>query len=560
MRSLMGNKPLKLLLSATMVLGMFGTPAFAVKKLTGVKVAKEQIVRIGNGTEPKELDPSKSTGVPESHILDNLFEGLTGLDPLTLKAIPGVAEKWDVSKDGLTYTFYIRKNAMWSDGKDLTAQDFVWSWKRALSPELASEYAYQLYYIKNGEALNSGKLKKGAELGVKAVGKKKLIVTLEKATPFFLRLTAFHTLFPVPKHVIDKFPGQKWTKPQNMVSNGPFVLKEWKLNQHIKLVPNKKYWNAGLAKVQEAWFYPIENQDTEERTFFAGKLHTTNEAPTLKIPVYKREIKRNPEKYHPYRSDPYLGVYYYRFNVTKKPFNDARVRRAVALAIDRTLIVERVTRGGETPALTYTPPNTGGYTAKNVLPAKVTKDVIKEAKALLAAAGYPDGKGFPKVEILFNTSEKHKKVALAIQQMINKNLGIKIGLYNQEWKVYLNSQRKLDYNISRAGWIGDYPDPNTFLDMFVTDGGNNQTGWSNKDYDKYISEASKTLDQKKRFEYFRKAEDILMKELPVLPIYVYTRPRLVSEKLVMQTDAGELIEYTSNIQDRLFLKNLVLTR
>lgn len=527
-------------------------PAFSLT------LAKKQVALIGNGAEPKELDPSKSTGVPESHVIDNLFEGLTGLDPLNLAPVPGVAESWTISEDGLTYKFKIRKDAVWSDGKKLTAEDFVWSWRRALSPELASEYAYQLYYIKNGEAFNTGKLKDPKLLGVKAVTPDTLEVTLEKPTPFFLRLTAFHTLFPVPRHVIEKHKDQNWTKPENIVSNGPFVLAEWKLNQHIKLIPNSKYWDYKLIKLKEAWIYPIENQDTEERTFFAGKLHMTNEAPVLKIPLYKKQIQSKSNEYHPYREDPQLGAYYYLFNTKKKPTNDPRVRRALTLALDRTLIVERVTRGGEQPATNYTPPNTGGYSGPELLPVKVTPEVLKEAKRLLAEAGYPDGKGFPKIEILFNTSEKHRKVALAVQQMLNKNLGIEVGLYNQEWKVYLDSRRKLNYDVARAGWIGDYPDPNTFLDMFVTDGGNNQTGWSNKEYDELIAKAARTPDEKQRFSYFKQAEEILLKELPILPIYFYTKPRLVSGKLKMQTNAGKLVDFTANVQDRLFLKNLVL--
>jgi len=534
--------------------------ATSLNYLKDAKLASKQIVRLGNGAEPKELDPSKSTGVPESHILDNLFEGLTSLDPVTLTELPGVAHKWGKSKDGLTYTFHLRKDAKWSDGKPLVAQDFVWSWARALSPALASEYAYQLHYIKNGKAFNEGKIRDPKKLGVKAVGKHKLIVTLEQPTPFFTRLTAFHTLYPVPRHMIEKYPGQKWTKAGVLVGNGPFVLNEWRLNSHIKLLPNPNYWDKKLIKIKEAWFYPIENQDTEERTFFAGKLHKTNEVPVMKIPTFKRQIKKSPNKYHPYQSVPYLGVYYYRFNVTKKPLNDKRVRRALNLAIDRTLIAERVTRGGEQPADAFTPPGTGGYTYDPTLPIHADAKALKEARSLLAAAGYPGGKGFPKIDILFNTSEKHKKVALAIQQMLNKNLGIEIGLYNQEWKVYLDNQRKLNYAISRAGWIGDYPDPNTFLDMWVTGGGNNQTGWSNLKYDKLISDASKTTDEAKRLSYFRQAEKILLDELPVLPIYYYTKTGLISKDLKMQTNKGELIEYTSNIQDRLFLKNLVITK
>ena len=542
------------------ILFLFAVSFWLSVSAQAVTPAKEQIARIGNGAEPRELDPAISTGVPESKILDNLFEGLTTLDPFTLEPIPGVAKSWTVSKDGKVYTFKLRHDAKWSDGRAITAEDFVWSWRRAVSPKLASEYAYQLYYIKNGEKINLGAIKDLKRLGVSALDKHTLKVELENPTPFFLKLAAFHTLYPIPRHIVEKHSGQSWTRPGVMVTNGAFKLSEWKLNQHIKVVPNEYYWDRSKVRLTAAYFYPIENLDTEERTFFAGKLTMTYEVPHLKIPVYKKQQKRKPSSFHPYRSDPYLGTYFYRFNVTKKPLNDKRVRRALALAIDRTLIVEKITKGGQRPAGTFTPPNTAGYTAANVLPPRVTPETIKEAKKLLTEAGYPNGKGLPKVEILYNTSENHRKIAIAIQQMWKRNLGISVGLYNQEWKVYLNTQKKLNYQVSRAGWIGDYPDPNTFLDMWLKDGGNNNTGWWNAEYEKLIAAAAKEIDQKKRYDYFRKAEKILMDELPIMPIYVYTKPRLVSEKLRMVDGNNKIVNFAVNIQDRLMLKSFVLVK
>ncbi|MEZ4743078.1 MAG: peptide ABC transporter substrate-binding protein [Bdellovibrionota bacterium] len=534
---------------------LLATPSMAV---TGNwKLAKNQVLRLGNGAEPKELDPAKATGAPEGKILDSIFEGLVTLDPYTMEPVPGVAESWSLSKDGKTYTFKIRKDAKWSDGKPLTANDFVWSWKRALSPKIASEYAYQLYYLKDGESYNKGKAT-ADKVGVSAKDKQTLVVTLESPTPFFLRLCAFRTLYPTPRHVVEKYPDQEWTKEEHIVSNGPFKLVEWKINRHIKVVKNPNYWDAKSIKLNEAYFMPIEQQDTAEKTFFAGGLDLTTTVPSLKIPSYKKEIAKHPGEYHPYKSNPYLGVYYYRFNVTKKPTNDVRVRRALAMTVDRKLIVERVTRGGQIPATSFTPPNTAGYTFKGELPVSVTPEVIKEAKKLLADAGYPNGKGLPPIEILYNTNEDHKKVAIAIQSMWKKNLGIDVKLYNQEWKVYLDSQQKMNYTISRAGWIGDYPDPNTFLDMWLTGGGNNQTGWSNKKYDSLIAEAKLLTSTKERYGKFMEAEKILLDELPVLPIYIYTNNRLVSEKLKMFGKDGKLTEWTPNIEDKLFLKNYAL--
>lgn len=527
-------------------------------------LAKEQALHVGNGTEPKELDPGTSTGVPESNIVDNIFEGLTSLHPVTLDPIPGVAESWTVSPDGKTYKFQIRKNAKWSDGKEITAEDFVWSWQRVLEPKTASEYAYQLYYIKNGEAFNKSQLKDPKQLGVKAVGKYTLEVLLENPTPYFLRLTAFHTLFPTPKHLIEKSSGLEWTKEGRLVSNGPFKLAEWRINRHVKIVPNEQYWDKDAVKLKEIYFYPTENSDTEEKTFTAGKLHITATVPALKIPHYEtlkaETLKKDPNSYHTYKANPYLGMYFYRFNVNKKPMDDVRVRRALAMTVDRKLIVDRVVRGGQIPATSFTPPVAGyAYKGKYNLETSVTPAVIAEAKKLLAEAGYKDGASMPKIEILYNTSEDHKRIAVAIQQMWKKNLGIDVELFNQEWKVYLDTQRNMNFFLARAGWIGDYPDPNTFLDMFVTGGGNNQTGWSNKAYDALIEKASQSTNKEQRYEDFRQAEELLMKELPVLPIYVYTNHKLLAEEVKMLDPINHSItEWQSNLLDRFVYKYFVL--
>ncbi|MBI2602989.1 MAG: peptide ABC transporter substrate-binding protein [Deltaproteobacteria bacterium] len=520
-------------------------------------VAKQQLIKVGNATEPKDLDPATVTGTPESHILDNLFEGLMAYQPRTLDPIPGVAESWSVSADGKVYTFKLRKNARWSDGVEVTAQDFVYSWIRALSPKTASEYAYQLFYVKNGEAFNAGKIKDPTQVGIKALDKYTLQVSLENPTPFFVRLTSFHTYYPVPPHVVEK-EGKEWTKEGKLVSNGPFKLKEWKLNRHIHLARNEHYWDKEAVMMNEVIFYPVENTDTEEKMFVAGDLHMTSTVPTLKVPFYQSKMKQNPNQYQIYKNVPNLAVYFYRFNVRKKPMDDPRVRRALALTVDRKLIVERVTRGGQLPAGSFTPTVAGYfYQGQHTLPVSVTPEAIAEAKKLLKDAGYEDPKTMPKIELLYNTNEAHKQIAIAIQQMWNKNLGVEVELFNQEWKVYLDSENKGNFNVSRAGWVGDYPDPNTFLDMFVTNGGNNKTGWSNKDYDKMIDMAAETLDQAKRFDYFQKAEDLLLTELPILPIYFYTQQKLISEDVRM-LEEGKITEWYDNITDRLLYKYYVL--
>lgn len=517
----------------------------------------EMVIRIGNGTEPRELDPATSTGVPESHIEDNLFEGLCSYDPFTLAPLPGTAESWDISDDGTVYTFKLRPNLKWSDGKPITAADFVYSWRRALDPKTASEYAYQLYYIKNGAAFNKGEIKDATQLGVEAADELTLVVTLEKPTPYFLNLTSFHTLYPVPRHVVEQH-GQEWTKEGKMVSNGPFKLAEWRLNKHIKLVPNEHYWDKDRVKITTAYFMPIENENTEEKAFISGQLHMTNGVPSLKIPHYKELKEREPQT-AVYRSSPLLGTYFYRFNVTKKPVDDKRVRRALALTIDRRLIVDKIARGDQVPAWSFTPPNTAGYTyPRTFLNESPTAEDIAEAKRLLAEAGYPNGEGFPKIDLLYNTSEGHKKIATAVQQMWKEHLGIEIGILNQEWKVFLNTVKDLNYHVSRAGWIGDYPDPNTFLDLYVTGGGNNDLGFSNAEYDNYIKMAASEQDHAKRLEYFRKAEDILMDETAVVPIYYYTNNSLVSPQVKMYDVAGNMRDWSSNLSDRILLKYYVL--
>ena len=522
--------------------------------------AKDAFVWIGNGTEPKGLDPAIVTGVPEAHILDNLFEGLTNRDPISLQPIPGIAESWTLSEDRKTYTFYLRKSALWSDGTPLLASDFQWSWIRALSPQLASPYAYQLYPIKNAEMFNTQKIKDATLIGIKVLDAHTLQVELERPTSYFLYLTSFHTLFPTPRHVIEKHPDQEWTRAEHMVCNGPFKLAEWSLNQHIKIVTNPNYWDYAKIKIAGAYFYPIENADTEARNFEAGSLHMTERVPPMKIPLFKREIAKFPAAYHPFKITPYLGTYFFRLNTKKPPLNDMRVRRALSLTIDRKLIVEHITQGGQLPSRAFTPPNTAGYTYPPTLPESVTETELKEARTLLAQAGFPEGKGFPKLDILYNNGEDHKKISVAIQQMWKKHLGIEIGLLNQEWKVFLNSVHTGEYAIARAGWIGDYPDPNTFLDLWIQNGGNNETLWGNPEYDRLIDTAAATLDPHARYDHFYKAEEILLRESPILPIYTYTKVGMISPKLKMIDRDGKQIEWTSNITQQIFLRYYTLVK
>ena len=480
--------------------------------------SENQILHIGNGTEPKDLDPHSVTGVPEHNIISALLEGLVSVNPKDLTPMPGIASSWKISDDGRTYTFFIRENALWSNGDQVTADDFVWSWKRMLSPLMASEYAYQLFTIKNAKKYNHGIINDFSEVGVKAIDRKTLKVELENATPYFLSLLSHYSTYAVHPPTILKFgkideAGTLWTRPGNFVGNGPFKLSEWKLNYIIKVKKNPYYWDKDFVKLNQIIFYPIDSVLTEERMFRTGVLHIANSIPLDKIETY---LKQKPELIS---INPYLGTYYYRFNVNKKPLNNPLIRQALSMSIDREAITKSITKGGQIPAYTFTPPDTKGYFAKN----KVIQYNPDLAKKLLAQSGFPDGENFPEIELTYNTSDGHRRIAVAIQQMWKDTLNINIKLSNQDWKVYLSRIQSLDYQIARAAWIGDYPDPNTFLDMFVSDGGNNQTGWSNSKYDNLIASAAKEINPLKRYEIFQKAETILMEESPIMPIYTYTR-------------------------------------
>ena len=483
---------------------------------------RDQVLHWGNLSEPQDIDPHTVSGVSEQHIIDSLYEGLLMSDPHDLHPVPGVAEKWDVSEDGRIYTFHLRPNAKWSNGERVTARDFVRSFKRILAPTLGSEYAYMLHVAKNAEDYNKGKITDFNKVGFQAVDDGTLRVELNSPTPYFLSLLSHYSWFPVPVSVVEKYGpaderGNTWTKPGHFVGNGPFQLAEWKVNSVLVVRKSPTYWDADKVKLAEIRFYAIDNLDGQERAFRAGQLHLTYDVPLPKVDGYVRD---HPELLF---LAPYLGTYFYRINTTRPVLNDKRVRRALSMAVDRAGIAHQIMRAGEEPAYCLTPPNTAGYTSTSSIPYDVPA-----ARKLLAEAGFPDGKGFPQFDILFNTLEMHKSIAEAVQQMWKKNLNIDVRLANQEWKVYIDSQRLMKYDFARYGWIGDYVDPNSFLDMFLTGGGNNETGWSNAEYDHWVHEAGKSADMKNRYECFQKAEAILMDESPFIPIYQYTRSYCLS--------------------------------
>jgi len=483
---------------------------------------REGTLHWGNGTEPQSLDPHIATGVPEHHIISSLMEGLVHKDGETLEPRPGVAKSWDISADGRVYTFYLRQDARWSNGDLHNAHDYVWSWWRALQPALGNLYAYMYFPIANAKAYYDGEIRDFSQVGVKALGDYVLQVTLTEPIPYFLQLLDHYSTYPVHRATVEKFGkadqrGTRWTFEGNIVGNGAFQLKEWKINRRITVERNPHYWNAENVRLNQVVFYPTENVTTEERMFRAGQLHYSG-IPSDKIQAYSQSDDPS------LRIQPYLGVYFYRLNVDKPQLSDKRVRRALGMTINRDQLVSQITKGGQIPAYAITPPGTMGYYPESDL----TFDP-EGAKKLLAEAGYPNGEGFPTTEILYNTSEGHRKIAVALQQMWKKHLNIDVVLLNQEWKVYLDTVSNHHYEIARAGWIGDYVDPNNFLDMFLCNGGNNRTRWCNPEYDQIIlQQVPKAKTHQQRLELFQKAETILLDEMPVIPIYIYTSNNLVN--------------------------------
>jgi oligopeptide transport system substrate-binding protein len=513
-----------LLMAALIITGCGKSDSKAPEAAAAANAGPRKVLNFGNGTEPQDLDPQIVTGVPENKIVNALFEGLVAEGPNGDDTIGGVAERWDISQDGRVYTFHLRADAKWSNGDQVTAQDFVASFKRILTPALASEYAYKLHPAVGAEDYNKGRLTDFSKVGFKALDARTLVVTLNNRTPFLIEAMKHYSWFPVHIPTVEKFgglarKGTPWTRPENIVSNGPFIMKEWRPNQRIVVTRSPTYWDRATVKLDTINFMPTESIDTEERMFRTGQVDKTNELPNTKIDTYKRELAAS------YREEPYYGVYFYRLNVTQPPLNDKRVRRALALALDRGSIVRNVTRGGQTPAYNFTPPS-----PKFKSEARIAGD-LAEAKRLLAEAGFPEGRGFPKINILYNTSENHRAIAEAIQQMWRTRLGVEIGLTNQEWKVYLDSQDNLAFDIARAGWIADYVDPNTFVDMWRTGGGNNDTGWSNATYDALLDESARVGSDTERFAIYQKLEAILADEVPIIPLYFYTRVFAMNPKL-----------------------------
>ena len=465
-----------------------------------------------NGPDPESLDPAIITSQADGRIVSAMFEGLTRFNAVTAQAEPALAKRWELSGDGTVYTFHLRDGIRWSTGEPITAHDVVYSWRRAVDPATASDYAGMLFYVKNAEAINGGKLTDLARLGVRAIDDQTVRVELAAPTPFFLELCAFWTLAVVPQKSIEQH-GDQWCLSRPLPVSGSHTLDFWRVRDRIRLRKNERYWDAANTRNEVVDLLPVEAPATAINLYEAGQADVIWDKSL--VPTELLDALSPRPDFH--RFD-YLGTYFVRFNTTKKPLEDPRVRKAMAMAIDKAQLVAKYTKGGERLATHFVPPGTGDYTP----PSGPAHDPAL-AKRLLAEAGYPGGDGFPAdFEYLFNSSDLNRNIAVELQRMWRDTLGIQVKLRQAENKVYLAAQSALDYHVSRSSWIGDYNDPNTFLDMFMAQNGNNRTGWANAEYDQLIRRANATSDLAKRNALFREAETLLIAdELPIVPLFFY---------------------------------------
>ncbi|WP_312752552.1 ABC transporter substrate-binding protein [Psychrobacter sanguinis] len=489
-------------------------------------LADKQELVINNGAEPESLDPHKVSGVPESNILRQMFVGLTTTDP-DGKTIPGMAESWE-SADNKVWTFKIR-DAKWSNGDPVTAEDFVYSFRRVVDPNTASPYASYLADDKvlNAQEVIDGKVKPDA-LGVKALDEKTLQVTLSEPVPYFPDTLIHTSVKPVPQKVVEKF-GEKWTDPANIVVNGPYKISEWQVNDKIVLERNESYYDNANTTLEKITLLAIASSTTDVARYQAGEIDITyNEVPPEQFASLKEQLGDQ------LQVSPMLCTYYYEFNTVKPPFNDARVRRALALALDRNTISDKVVGQGQTPAYQLTPVATNGM--QNNTPEWQSWDQAKrveEAKKLLKEAGYSESKPL-KFELLYNTNDNHKKIAVAASSLWKQSLGfVDVSLINKEWKTYLDTRRNGNYQVARAGWCGDYNEPSTFLNIVKTGNSNNQGKYSSANFDSLMTQTLKAgVTPEQRAGIYQQAEAQLDADMPNINVYHYVSPRLIKPYVV----------------------------
>jgi oligopeptide transport system substrate-binding protein len=516
-----GRSPTKLALGLVLLAILL---LLAARGASAVKLERAEVV-FSNGAEVASLDPQAVSGIPEGRVLVALYEGLTTRDPTTLEPRPGVAESWEIAPDGLGVVFRLREGARWSNGDALVAADFEWSWRRLLAPETAAPYAGLLANV----------------AGFSARDERTFEVVFRSPIPYFLHLTSFHPLFPVHRGTIEaareRFPetwNVAWMRPGMLVTNGAYVLTGRRINDRVRLAKNPRYWDADAVHVRTIDVLALDHLGTLLNLYLTGEVDWIERVPPHAAP----RLRGRPD----FHVTPALGTYFYRVNTTRPPLDDPRVRRALALAIDRRAICESITRRGERPAWSFSPPGLAGYAPPELEHAPRSADAADDARAfaadcarareLLHVAGHgKTGERLRRIELHYNTSELHRDVAEVVADGWRAHLGLDVAFTNEESKVYIETQRALGYDVSRSSWFADYPDASSFLEVFLSGGENNRTGWSNARYDELVRGAASERDADARFAALEEAERILLEELPILPVYGYVTQNLVNPRL-----------------------------
>jgi len=487
-------------------------------------LAPTQVVHRGNGGEPQTLDPHLAEGVPASNILRDLFEGLTTTAP-DGRIIPGAARHWDISRDGLTYTFFLDPEGRWSNGEPVTAHDFVWSWRRAVDPATGASYSRMLLPIVNAEAILAGELPP-EELGVTALSDLTFQVDLADPTPYFLGLLTHPTSYPLHRSAVVEH-GDRHVRPGNLVSNGAFMLDDWRVRSRIELIRNPHYRAADKVIVERVVFYPFEDESTEFNRFRAGDLHWTYQVPSSQFQWLQDHL---PDAL---MVTPWFGTYFFSFNLTREPFKDnLQLRQALNLAVDREILTERVSRFGEIPTFNLVPPGLPDYQPPQTPWDDMTQaEREAEAKRLYRRAGYSENRPL-EVELRYNTSENHRKLAVAIAAMWKQVLGVRTRLINEEFRVFLQNraQRRVT-EAFRSGWIGDYQDAFTFLELFHSGHGRNDAGYDNERYDRLLARIAAERSPASRRNLMAEAERMILADQVILPVFHYVTKRLIDPRL-----------------------------
>lgn len=535
--------------SKTLLISSLFTPvvtisAFADVIPEDVQLAAEQVLVRANDAEAATLDPAKAEGMPEMHILRDLFEGLV-IQDRDGNIVPGVAQSWE-TKDNQTFVFHLRKDAKWSNGYPVTADDFVYALRRAVDPQLASPNVWYLEMtsIKNIVDVAEGTLPV-EELGVKALDKYTLRFELESKVPYFVAMTGHTSMMPVHKSTVEQ-GGKPWSDPKQFVGNGAFVLDKWVVNERIELKKNPNYWDADNTHLTNVTYIPFENQNASINRYVVGEVDITSDVPTHMAQKLEQEYQ------DAYTVVPLLCTYYYAFNTTRPPFDDVRVRQAVSYSIMRDVITNGVTQVGNLPAYTFAHQYTAGFDATQPDYSNWTQQQRDEkARQLLEEAGY--GKDKPlDFKLLYNTSESNKAIAVAIASMLSENLDAKVELENQEWKSYLVARKQGNFDVMRASWCGDYNEASTFLSLLRSDSSGNFARYQSPEYDQAMDNALATTDDKKRQAYYDEAEKLIAADVPIAPIYYYMQARLV------RPNVGGFAK--NNVEGRIYSKDLYIKK